>query len=166
MPQLQSGRHVALSISPYLDALTSGPDESRNFANVVLRLNIATPEDLRDHLVVGYFVEGEGAPPAARSYNSGYSVADVLSGCSDWSPDEVEEFRAFLTKDPRFDPWLQDQFDELHQTVRDNSVWGSGIPENDTESNDIDVTRIKRAIILKSAMNPNAMAQLRAPKRG
>jgi hypothetical protein len=106
MPQLKSGRHVTLSLSPYLDALTSGPDESKYFAIVALRLNAASPEALRDHLVVGYFVDGEGTPPNAPSYNSGYCVADVLEGRAKWSPDEVEEFRAFLTEEQRFGPWL------------------------------------------------------------
>ena len=165
MPQLKSGRHVALSASPYLDALTSGSDESKYFAIVALRLNIATPEALRDHLVVGYFVAGEGIPPNAPSYNSGYCVADVLESRSDWSLDEVEEFRTFLTTEPRFGPWLQAQFDELNQAIQDNPVWGSELLENDLASNDIDVPMIKRAIIQKSAMEPNAMAQLRAPTR-
>ncbi|MDG4596310.1 MAG: hypothetical protein P9F75_11595 [Candidatus Contendobacter sp.] len=164
MPQLKSGRHVALSASPYLDALISGPDESKYFAIVALCLNVPTPDALRDHLVVGYFVEGEGTPPDAQSYNSGYCVADVLEGRSDWSPEEVEEFRAFLTE-PRLGPWLQAQFDEINQAIQGNPVWASKLLENELASSDIDVPMIKRAIIQKSAMEPNAMAQLRASKR-
>lgn len=84
MPQLKSwSPYIALSASPYLDALTSGPDESKYFAIVALRLNVPTPDALRDHLAVGYFLEGEGIPPDAQSYNSGYCVADVLKGHSD-----------------------------------------------------------------------------------
>lgn len=164
MPQLKSGRHVALSASPYLDALTSGPDESKYFAIVALRLNAPTPGALRDHLVVGYFVEGKGTPPDAQSYNSGYCVADVLEGRSDWSPEEVEEFRAFLTE-PRLGSWLQAQFDEINQAIQGNSVWASKLLENELALSDIDVPMIKRAIIQKSAMEPDAMAQLRTPKR-
>ncbi|MGA0588856.1 hypothetical protein ACO2Q2_17305 [Dyella sp. KRB-257] len=165
MPQLKSGRHVALSASPYLEALTTGPDESKYFAIVALRLNITTPEALRDHLVVGYFVEGEGTPPNAPSYNSGYCVADVLEGRSDWSADEVEEFRAFLTSAPHIAVWLQAQFDELNQAIQDNAVWGSQLLDNDVAPNNIDVPMIKRAIIQKSAMEPNAMMQLRGRNR-
>lgn len=162
MPQLKSGRHVALSASPYLDALKSGPDESRYFAIVALRLHAATPLALRDHLVVGYFKEGEGRPPNAPCYDSGYCVADVLEGRSGWSADEVEEFRAYLTGDPRFGPWLQANLDELNQAIQDNPVWGSELLDLDGESGTVDVPMLKRAIIQKSAMEPGAMAQLRA----
>lgn len=80
MPQFRSGRDVALSASPYFDALTSGPDESKYFAIIALRLHAATPEALRNHLVVGYCIEGEGIPPNTSFYNSGYCIADVLEG--------------------------------------------------------------------------------------
>jgi hypothetical protein len=165
MPQLRSGRHVALSAGPYLDALASGSDESKYFSVVALRLNSATPEALLKHLVVAYFVEGEGSPPHAPSYDSGYCVSDILEGLSDWSPDEVEEFREFLTSEPRFKPWLQAQFEELNQAIKDNPVWGSDLLDNEFASDKIDVPMIKRAIIQKSAMEVGAMAQLRARSR-
>lgn len=159
MPQLKSGRHVGLSARAYLNALTSGPDESQYFAIVALRLNVPSPEALRDHLIVGYFVEGEGTPPNAPCYHSGYSVADVLNGCWDWSADEIAEFRIFLNSEPHI-AWRQAQFDELNQAIENSSVWASQLMENDMATNDIDVSMIKRAIILKSAMEPGAMARL------
>ncbi len=161
MPQLKSGRHVALSASQYLDALSSGSDESRYFAIVALRLNCPTPEALRDHLVVFYFDETKGTPPNAPTYSSGYCLADILQNRANWSTEEVEDFRNFLTT-PRFGPWLQDQFDELSQTIQNNQIWGAELLESNPESNEIDVSMLKRAIILKSAMQPDAMAQLRA----
>ncbi len=161
MPQLRSGRHVAISASPYLDVLAAEKDESKYFAAVALRLHASSPETLRKHLVIGYFVEGEGTPPQAPSYNSGYCVADVLEGGTDWSADEVEEFRQFLDE-PRIVIWLQAQFDKVDDAIRDNPVWGSELLVNDMDSDEIDVSTIKRAIIQKSAMEPGAMAQLRA----
>ena len=161
MPQLRSGRHVALSISPYLDALASGPDESRYFATVALRLNTSTPAALRDHVVIGYFVEGEGTPPNAPSYNSGYCVADILEGRSDWSAEEVTGFRSHLAE-PRFEAWLQAQFEDLDEALRNNRVWSADLMTNDSASGDIDASMLRRAVIRKSAMEPTAMAQLRA----
>lgn len=158
MPQLKSGRHVALSASPYLDALASEKDESRYFAMVALRVHAGSPRALRDHLVIGYFVAGQGTPPNAPSYNSGYCVADVLEGRSDWSLDEVEEFRQFLDE-PRIGGWLQAQFDEIDDAITNNPVWGSNLL--DLTSEEIDVPRLKRVIIQKSAMAPDAMRQLR-----
>jgi hypothetical protein len=161
MPQLKSGRHVALSASPYLKALASGPDESRYFAVVALRLNAPTPDALVKHLVIGHYLDGTGTPPNAPCYNSGYCVADILEGRSDWSPDEVDEFRNFITQDPRFKTWLQAQFDELNHAIEVNPLWESDLMQT---SDGIDVRAIKRAIILKSAAEPGVMAQLRASK--
>jgi hypothetical protein len=165
MPQLKSGRHVGLSINPYLAVLTAGSDEQRYFAVVALRFNVATPEDLLAHLVVAYFDSSAGTPPAAPTYNSGYCVADILEGRADWTPAEVEEFRAFVTVDPRFGPWLQQRFDDLDRAIQENHVWDSELLENDVTSDVVDAPLIKRAIIRKSALEPTAMQQLRACSR-
>ncbi len=160
MPQLKSGRHVALSASPYLDALATDNDESRYFAIVALRVHASTPEALRDHLVIGYFVEGEGTPPNAPSYNSGYCVANVLEGRTDWTADEIEEFRQFLDE-PRIGAWLQDQFDEIDDAIKNNPVWGRELLANDQAPDDIDAVMLKRAIVQNSALELDAMRQLR-----
>lgn len=152
MPQLKSGRHVSLSLSPYLDALASGPDEAKYFAVVALRLNAPTPEALLNHVVIGYFREGQGAPPDAPSYNSGHCVDDVLEGRTDWRPEEVEEFREFLTG-PRVVPWLQIQWDGLNQAIQNCSIWSLEGGEQ---------SFVECAIIQNSALMPNAMGQLRA----
>lgn len=161
MPQLSSGRHVAVSISPYLDALADGPDESRYFAVVALRLHAATPEALRDHVVIAYFVEGQGTPPDAPYYNSGYSVGDVLSGRSDWTPDEIEDLRKFLDE-PRMIDWLRHEFAEIDRAIRENPVWDSELVNMD--SGDFEVGMIRRAIIRSSAAEPEAMAALRGKR--
>lgn len=158
MPQLKSGRHVALSASPYLDALSSEKDESRYFAILALRVYANSPQALRDHLVIGYFVEGQGTPPDAPSYNSGYCVADVLEGRSDWSADEVEEFRRFLDE-PRIGDWLQAQFDEIDSAIKNNPLWGSELLQE--RFGEIEVHSLKRTIVQNSALEPDAMRQLR-----
>lgn len=161
MPQLKSGRHVALSATPYLDALASANDDSAYFAIVALRLHASTPGALRDHLVIEYFLEGEGTPPNAPTHPSGYCVADVLEGRSDWTTDEVAEFRQFIEQEPRFGAWLQSQFDEIDHTIRKSPHWESELQVLDELPDGLDVATIKRAIIQKSAMEFGAMAQLR-----
>lgn len=158
MPQLKSGRHVAISASPFLDALAAEQDESKYFAIVALRVNASTPEALRDHLVVGYFDEGQGTPPDAPSYNSGYCVADVLRGRTEWSADEIEEFRQFLNE-PRIGAWLQAQFDQIDDAIKNNPVWVSELLH--LKSGEIDVHCLKRTIVQNSALEPDAMRQLR-----
>lgn len=163
MPQLKSGRHVALSASPYLDALSSEKDESRYFAILALRLHANSPQALRDHLVIGYFVEGQGTPPEAPTYNSGYCVADVLEGRTDWRPDEIKEFRQFLDE-PRLGAWLQAEFEEIDLAIKNSTIWDSELLTNDLSSDYIDVPMLKRAVIQRSVMEWNAMEQLPGAK--
>lgn len=66
MPQLKSGRHVALSASPYLDALSSEKDEARYFAILALRVHANSPETLRDHLPVSPVAAVSGRPRSLR----------------------------------------------------------------------------------------------------
>jgi len=152
MPQLRSGRYVAVSASPYMDALSAEKDESRYFAILALRVHANSLQGLRDHLVIGYFVEGQGMPPTL-SYNSGYCVADVLEGRSD----EVEEFRQFLDE-PRFSAWLQAQFDELDDAIRNNPVWESELLSNNLSSNDIDVVEARGHSEVGAGMERNGTA--------
>lgn len=163
MPQLKSGRYVALSVSPYLHALTDGPDEARYFAIAALRLHAWTPEALRGHVIIGYFDTSAGTPPDAPSYDSGYCVDDILQGRSDWSADEIEEFRMFLAT-PRMEAWLKDQFDAIDRAIRENPVWGKSLLDIDPSSDAIDEATIKRAIILRSAIAADAMTQFRRPR--
>lgn len=122
MPQLKSGRHVALSIIPYVDAISSGTDEEKYAAIVAILMDIPTPQALKNQLIVCYYDESKGTPPDAPIYSSGHCVADILDGRSNWASDEVEEFRSFLDSTPSFIPWLKIQFDELMQIIRNNPL--------------------------------------------
>ena len=157
MPQLKTGRHVAFSVNPYLDALSDGSDDSRYFAISTLVMHASTPDALRDHVLICCFIEGEGTPPDAPVYFTGYCIGDVLEGRTDWNPDEVDELRSFVMHEPRFTQWLQGQFDAIDSKIRNNPVWNSPLG---IESDEIDVPAIKRAVIIKSATDPNAMSQL------
>jgi hypothetical protein len=162
MPRLSTGRHVALGVNPYLDALSCGSDEQRYFAIAALRLHAGTPEALLPHVAVVYFVDGDREPPNAPAYCSDYSVADVLEGRSDWSSDEVEEFRRFISDDQRVRPWLETRFAEIDKAIRTNAVWESDLLVNDDdEADEISAAMIRRAIIHASAVAPDALAALR-----
>jgi len=163
MPQLKSGRHVGLTICPYLDLLATGTQEQRYFALVTLRLNAAKPEALLGHLVVMYF---EGNPPDAPAYSSPYCAADIMEGRSDWLPSEVDEFIEWLTENTAFAPWLRGQFDDLNRAIQENSVWESPLMENDLDSDLVDEPMIKRAAIHRAALLPDAMIRLRSSRAG
>lgn len=165
MPQLKSGRHVALSVSPYLDAINSGSEEQRFFAIVAVLMNAGTPEALRNHVVIGYFIESEGTPPDAPCHISGYCVGDVLEGRSDWAPDEVDELTALLDE-PRFHQWLGAQFDVIDHAIKGSPVRAMEIMKQDLASKEISAPKLKRAVIIKTALDPHSMAQLRSAAYG
>jgi hypothetical protein len=58
-------------------------------------------------------------------------VADVLSGASDWTSDEVAEFGAWLRPDPRIEAWSQQAFDEIDAAIRNSNVWQSPLWTDD-----------------------------------
>jgi hypothetical protein len=127
MPQLKSGRHVAISASTLLEAITNGSDESKTFAIMTMRLHVHSPAQLRDHLIVGCFKDGEGDPldPETICHHSGFNVGKVLAGKADWSQDEIDELRIWLDTNPKIEPWLQQQYDDIDAAIQNNTVWQS-----------------------------------------
>ena len=125
MPQLKSGRHIALIAKPFIEAITTGSDENKSFAIMTVRLKIQTPAQLRDYINISYFKEGEGIPPDAPAYYSGFNVGEILAGKADWSQAEIDEFRAWLDTNPQIDGWLQKQFDAIDSAIKNNAVWQS-----------------------------------------
>lgn len=125
MPQLSSGRHFGLAPSPILRLITEGTDESRSYWIMQFRLHIRSPTALRDTLPIVYYRENEGPPPDAPAFPSGLSVTDILSGKSDWTPEEMAEFEAWLLDNPRLEAWTQAAFDEIDEAIKNNSVWQS-----------------------------------------
>lgn len=159
MPQLKSGRHVAISSIPFLNALESRHAESRYFATLALHHHVTTPDILCANLIVGYFLEGEGTPPYAPMYSSGYRVADVLEGRSDWQPDEVEEFREFL-QSPRNQSWLQREFARVADACQNNATWIQEWVDADKQLPDI--AHLKREVLAASATRPDALIRILA----
>lgn len=125
MPRLKSGRHVSLSASPLLDKIRYGSDASVSAAIMAFRLSVSSPQQLRDFLTVGYFREGEGNPPNAPSYSSGFSVKDVLEGKAGWTEEEIHEFENWLSASPEVNQWLSEQFKEIDAVIRNHVVWGT-----------------------------------------
>ncbi len=161
MPQLPSGLRVAVSISPYLDALDEDNENAAYYAVIALSLHASTPEDLMRHAVVG--VIPEGLPVDGTAYRTGYCVADILEGRSDWSAEDVEAFREFLASD-RVRVWLAEDFAELMAAIREHPVWQSPLCEGFHDPERLDVPALKRAVIGKSAMESSSMAFLRRPR--
>ena len=153
MPQLKSGRHVGLTVEPYLDAIKSGDENLSYFGIVTFRLNVPSPDQLRDHVAIVYY--RDGGPPNGSAYISGYCIADVLSGTSDFSAAEVEEFREWLDDNSQLGPWLSTEFAEINQAIAGSPVWESALLSDDGAS------ALKRVVLERSALEPMSMAMLR-----
>jgi hypothetical protein len=128
MPQLSSGRHVCLSADHLLKGLMTGPDERKYYLLLVYRTTVTSPAKLRDHLFVGY---GDGPPPDATYVLSPFTVLDVLEGRSDWTADEVAEFRTWLETNPAIGPYLEEQFAAINEVILRDPLWESDLVNGD-----------------------------------
>ena len=124
MPQLQSGRHVAVAEPGLIEAITQGDEYSALAAIMEVRTSIRDTRDLIELLPVVYFDESEGTPPDCPSYFSGLLVREVLEGQSDWSDDEVAEFRSWTRNHAELHQWLADYLERLDDAIR-NTLPGS-----------------------------------------
>ncbi|MBI4999077.1 MAG: hypothetical protein HZC22_19680, partial [Rhodocyclales bacterium] len=104
---------------------------------LAFRLSVASPQDLRDHVTVGYLRDPGGGPAPENTYSSGFSIGDVLQGKAGWSEDEVHEFADWLESEPRLQRWLADQLEEINAAIRDSQVWESPMwTDEDTKGPD------------------------------
>jgi hypothetical protein len=128
MPQLKSsGRHFGLDTGALLDATRTGTDEQKYTFVLSYRLSVAKPQDLCNFLPVIYFKDGEGAPPNAPMYRSGFLVKDVMEGRAGWSVEEVEELTRWLKTDERLQSWLEVHFEEIGAAIRSSPLWKSDL---------------------------------------
>ena len=124
MPQLKSGRHFGLSFSPLRELFTSGSDTRMYHAILHYRTSVSTAAQLVPLATIGYFdPDGEG-PPDGSTSSAGFNARDVLDGKTDWTDDEVEEFRAWLATD-RVTQWMEAEFREIDRCIRESPVWQS-----------------------------------------
>ena len=131
MPKLSSGRHLGIVPTNFVEAVTQGSDEQRSIAIMAFRLEVSTPQKLKPLFQIAYFREGEGEPPNAPRYLSGFTVGNILEGKSDWTDSEAREFAMWVESDARFIAWTQDHFDEINAAIKQNSVWQSPLWTDD-----------------------------------
>ena len=133
MPMLSSGRHVAVEMHSLAERIRYGEDHLVYGLILMYRLSVSQPTDLYPTLPVVYFRDGEGTPPDAPRYRSGYTVAQVLAGEADWSAEEIAEFRTWLETDPRFLAWLHQTFAENETAIRESIALDGDIQDEEDE---------------------------------
>lgn len=126
MPQLKSGRQFILSCSPLKHALSSGTNEQMYYRILQYRLSVHSAVDILPLATIGYFDLTGNGPPSGTTHDAGFTAGDVLEGLTDWSSEEVEEFRAWSVGDA-VDQWLVDQFGDINETIKNSPVWASDL---------------------------------------
>lgn len=131
MPQLESGRHVAVGEPGLIEAVRQADETGALNAVMLTRTSIRKTQDLAELLPVVYFDEREGTPPDCPKYASGLLVHEVLEGKSDWSDDEVTEFRAWIKNHTGLQQWLADYLEQLDEAIRTTRSWQGDIVDDD-----------------------------------
>lgn len=122
MPKLRSGREFALSISPIIDGLHHNEHDAVAAWVTTFRLEVSAPRDLLPWVPIGYFHDGHGGPDGL-TYDSGLRVRDVVDGRADWTPEEVEEFRQWISTHRRLDDWLAECLQDINEAIRALPIW-------------------------------------------
>lgn len=125
MPKLKSGRHVGVESSTLLNAVKFGTPEEIYFFVLAYRLSVKGPEDICQILPIIYFEEGQGEPPNAPMYRSGFLVQDVLAGKAGWTAEEISEFDLWLKKNEQLNAWLLANFQEIDEAIKNSLLWNS-----------------------------------------
>jgi hypothetical protein len=134
MPKLKSGRHVGLEPRSLLNAVKFGTPEEIYFFVLTYRLSVHGPEDICQILPVIYFEHGQGEPPNAPKYRSGFLVQDVLSGKAGWATEEISEFDLWLKENEPLNAWLSANFQEIDEAIKNSLLWNSEFMTDDKES--------------------------------
>lgn len=128
MPQLESGQHVAVAEPGLVEAVTQADEAGALNAVMATRTSIQDQRDLVELLPVVYFDEREGTPPVCPQYPSGLLVQDVLEGQSDWSDDEVSDFRSWVENNAGLQDWLAGYLERLDEAIKKSRSWqGDGL---------------------------------------
>ncbi len=125
MPKLKSGRHFALETKSFADRAAKGSDAEMYAFALMYRFQVHGPDDSARFLPVLYFKEGEGEPPDAPVYRSGFTVGDIVDGNAGWSKDEIEELQAWIAKDENVQDWLRKDFEATDLAIRKSPLWES-----------------------------------------
>lgn len=123
MPKLKTGRHVGVESTSLISQLSGTSEQVYAFV-LAYRLSVKVPEDLLGVMPVIYF-KGEGGPPDAEPYRSGFLVQDVLLGRAGWTPDEISEFRQWLHTNEQLIAALAADFHAVDEAIRKSPLWDS-----------------------------------------
>ena len=122
MPQLPSGRLVALTIDPALEKVKEGDAIFRTFFKVLVK----SADDMDQAVSIVYHRPKEGAPYPGEPYPSGITLAAIGTERCDWSNEDIESFRQWLATD-NTQQWLRTAYNNMMDAISSSK---SVLPEN------------------------------------
>lgn len=122
MPQLPSGRHVALVSDPIFALVREGDLGTA----MTMTLHMRSPEDMAPLLNIANFTPVEGKSGPGLPYLSELMLADIGTEKCGWPAEDVVFFQKWLESDVA-QQWLQNTFAELTELIRTVKI---KVPEN------------------------------------
>lgn len=116
MPTLSSGRAVGIGPSIYSHLRKDDSSDMSVLLAIQFRQYILSHEDLLAACAV-LLVEGIDGP-SPRTSNAGCRVGQLLSGETDWSGQEIREYRDWISS-PSVSGWIEKEFAQLDEIVAD-----------------------------------------------
>lgn len=119
MPQLPSGRHVAMAADPVVEKFSQPIEFGFAFE---YQLKVRNPQDIYPLINTVYFRPGADNPGLpGEPYLSGLMLSDIGQPACDWPEEDQRWFLAWL-QEPTAQHWLQQTFDTLAGLVKKNQV--------------------------------------------
>jgi hypothetical protein len=122
VPQLPSGRLVALTIDPALEKAKEGHAIFR----AVFKAQVKSADDIDQVVSIRYHRPKEGIPYPGEPYLSGITLNAIGTDRCDWSQEDIESFRQWLTTD-NTQQWLRAAYSDMLDAISNSR---SVLPEN------------------------------------
>lgn len=117
MPQLPSGRHVGVCVSPIIEVIKRGDFSLKmNFM-----MAVRSVEDIRYMVSLVYYrgEDSDGLP--TESYAPGLTLVDVDKRKVGWSDEDYSAFAEWQQSEP-VKSWMDDSYEEIQETVKNLKV--------------------------------------------
>lgn len=122
MPQLPSGRLVALTIDPALKKAKGG----HAFFRAVFKVQVKSLDDIDQVVSILYHRPKEGIPYPGEPYLSGITLNAIGTERCDWSNEDIESFRQWLATD-NTQQWLRTAYSDMMDAISSSKPV---LPEN------------------------------------
>ncbi len=122
MPQLPSGRLVALTIDPALEMARKG----HAFFRAMFKVQVKSADNIDQAVSILYYRPKEDVPYPGEPYLSGITLNAIGTDRCDWSQEDIDSFRQWLSAD-NTRQWLRTAYNDMVNTISNSK---SVLPES------------------------------------